>query len=353
MTADSRRPGATAFGALPDGRIVEEHILTNAAGMSVTFLNLGGIIRTVHVPDRHGVHADVVPGYDTLAEYLADTRYFGALIGRYANRIAGARFTLHGVEYPLTPNAGRNQLHGGPGGLHAVLWTVEPFRDASESGAVLTCSSPAGDQGYPGTLGVRVTYTLADDNALAVDYLATCDHATPVNLTQHSYFNLAGHDAGSVLDHELVLHAGRYLPVNDELIPTGELRSVQGSDFDFRSPRLIRDGMAGDAFANYDHTFVLDAAAVGAVRPAARLRDPHSGRTMDVATSEPGMQFYSGNQLGNGSGGKEGRSYSAYSSLALETQHFPNSPNEPHFPSTILEPGTEFRSRTVYRFTAT
>lgn len=353
MTTVSRGTGPTAFGTLADGRTVEEHTLTNAAGMRVSFLNLGGIIRTVHVPDRNGAYADVVPGYDTLAEYLADTRYFGALIGRYANRIAGACFTLHGVNYRLTPNAGRNQLHGGPGGLHGVLWTVQPFRDASGSGATLTCSSPAGDQGYPGTLDVRVTYTLADDNALAVDYLATSDRATPVNLTQHSYFNLAGHDAGSVLDHELVLHANRYLPVNDELIPTGELRPVQGSDFDFRSPRLIRDGSAGDAFVDYDHTFVLDAASAGVVRSAARLRDLRSGRIVEVWTSEPGIQFYSGNQLGNGRGGKGGCSYPAYSSLALETQHYPNSPNEPHFPSTILEPGTEFRSRTVYRFSAT
>ena len=353
MTIVSHRAGPTAFGTLPDGRTVEEHTLTNTAGMRVSFLNLGGIIRAVHVPDRNGVNADVVPGYDTLDEYLGDTRYFGALIGRYANRIAGARFTLHGIDYPLTPNVGRNQLHGGPGGLHGVLWTVEPFRDASASGAALTCSSPAGDEGYPGRLDVRVTYTLANDNALAVDYLATTDHATPVNLTQHSYFNLAGHDAGSVLDHELVLHANRYLPVTDELIPTGELRSVQGSDFDFRSPRVIGDGIAGATFVDYDHTFVLDEAAPGVVRPAARLRDLRSGRTMDVSTSEPGVQFYSGNQLGNGRGGKEGCSYSAYSSLALETQHFPNSPNEPRFPSTILEPGTEFRSRTVYRFSAT
>ena len=350
MTGGSVSPPVRHFGTLPDGRTVEEHTLTNAAGMTVLFLSLGGIVRVVKVPDRHGVVADVVPGYDTLDGYLADTRYFGALIGRYANRIAGARFTLGGVDYPLSANNGHNQLHGGPGGLHGVLWAIEPFRSASASGAVLRYTSPDGDEGYPGTLDVRVTYTLTDDNELLCDYHATTDRATPVNFTQHSYFNLAGHDAGSVLDHELTLHAEQYLPVSGELIPTGELLQVQGSDFDFRAPRPIRAGAAGDAFVDYDHTFVLDAAVPGVMRAAARLRDPRSGRTMEVATTEPGVQFYSGNQIGNGQGGKAGCRYAAYSSLALETQHFPNSPNEPRFPSTILRPGAEYRSRTAYRF---
>ncbi|MBC7674068.1 MAG: galactose mutarotase [Polaromonas sp.] len=340
------------FGTLPDGRPVEQHVLTNAAGMTVSFLSLGGIVRVVQVPDCNGVVADVVPGYDTLAEYLADTRYFGALIGRYANRIAGASFTLGGIDYPLSPNDGRNQLHGGPGGLHGVLWAVEPFRTASSSGAVLSCSSPDGSDGYPGALDVRVTYTLTDANALVFDYQATTNRATPVNLTQHSYFNLAGHDAGSVLDHELTVYANHYLPVNDELIPTGELREVKGSVYDFRAPRPIRTGAAKEAFVDYDHTFVLDKAAPDGKCVAARLRDPRSGRTMEVTTSEPGVQFYSGNQIGNGQGGKAGTRYAAYSSLALETQHFPDSPNTPHFPSTILDPGAEYRSRTAYRFSA-
>jgi len=352
MTGGSVPPPVAHFGPLPDGRAVVEHMLTNASGMTVSFLNLGGIIRVVQVPDRHGVVADVVPGYDTLGEYLADTRYFGALIGRYANRIAGANFTLGGVHYPLTPNNGPNQLHGGPGGFHSMLWAVEPFRGASSSGAVLSCSSPDGDNGYPGTLDVRVTYTLTDHNALVFDYEAVTDRATPVNLTQHSYVNLAGHDAGSVLDHELTLHASHYLPVDDELIPTGELQAVQGSVFDFRAPRRIRAGSASDAFVDYDHTFVLDVAGTSVVRPAARLHDPQSGRTLHIETSEPGVQFYSGNQIGYGQGGKSGCRYASYSSLALETQHFPNSPNEPRFPSTILQPGVEYRSRTIYRFSA-
>ena len=341
------------FGVLPDGRAVQEHTLTNAGGMTVSLLNLGGILRVVRVPDCHDVVSDVVPGYDTLADYLADTRYFGALIGRYANRIAGAQFPLGGEMYRVTPNNGRNQLHGGPGGLHRVLWSVEPFHLASASGAVLRYSSPDGDEGYPGTLDVRVTYTLTDDNALVIEYQATTDRATPVNLTQHSYFNLAGHDAGDILDHELTVLADHYLPVSDELIPTGEIRPVHGSDFDFRAARAVRVGPAADAFVDFDHTFVLvDTSPVG-MRTVARLRDPGSGRTMEVATTEPGMQVYSGNQIGNGKGGKLGCHYAAYTSLALETQHFPNSPNEPGFPSTILEPGTEYRSRTVYRFSAT
>ena len=353
MTAGSAPTVVTEFGVMPNGRAVQEHTLTSARGMTVSFLNLGGIIRVVRVPDRHGAVADVVPGYDTLAEYLTDTRYFGALIGRYANRIAGAEFSLGGELYRLTPNNGRNQLHGGPAGLHRVLWSVEPFHLASAAGAELRYCSPDGDEGYPGRLDMRVTYTLTDDNALVVDYHATTDRATPVNLTQHSYFNLAGHDAGDVLAHELTVHAEHYLPVNDELIPTGEARPVQGSDFDFRAMRRIRVGTADDGFVAYDHTFVLLDATDGVMRTVARLHDPASGRTMEVSTSEPGMQFYSGNQIGNGKGGKAGCHYAAYTSLALETQHFPNSPNEPRFPSTILEPGTEFRSRTEYRFSAT
>ena len=343
----------THFGTLPDGRTVNAYTLNNAGGMSVSFLNLGGIIRVLRVPDRHGDMADVVPGYDTLGEYLSDTRYFGALIGRYANRIAGASFTLGGVHYPLTPNSGRNQLHGGPGGFHSVVWAVEPFSAVSSTGAVLTYTSPDGDNGFPGTLAVRVTYTLTDDNALVFEYEATTDRATPVNITQHSYFNLAGHGAGNILDHELTVHADHYLPVDDELIPTGELRPVQDSAFDFREPRRVRNGISGYAFVDYDHTFVLGEPSPLVMHAAARLRDPHSGRTMDVTTSEPGVQFYSGNQIGNGQGGKDGRHYGSYSSLALETQHFPNSPNEPRFPSTILQPGSQFRSRTAYRFSAT
>lgn len=353
MIAGSRPVRTTTFGIMPDGRPVKEHTLSNASGMQVSFLDLGGIIRVVKVPDRYGMLADVTPGYDSLAHYLDDTRFFGAIIGRYANRIANAAFTLDGVAHHLPPNDGRNQLHGGRHGLHSVLWSVAPFVNAAGSGAVLSYASPDGDEGYPGTLQVRVTYTLTNDNALTFDYWAVTDATTPVNFTQHAYFNLAGHASGTVLDHELTLHAPSYLPVDDELIPTGEIRPVQGTPFDFRTSRPIREGNAAHAFIDYDHNFVVDPMSLGAMQPVARLHDPRTGRTLVVESSEPGIQFYSGNQIGNGHDGKSGCHYAAYSSLALETQHYPNSPNEPRFPSTILRPGTEYRSRTSYRFSAT
>jgi aldose 1-epimerase len=342
------------FGVTPDGRAVEMHTLSNASGMEVCFLSLGGIIVSVKVPDRHGVHADVTPGYDTLDDYLDDADYFGALIGRYANRIAGGRFELDGTRYELTPNDGPNLLHGGMHGLHRALWTVNTFVRDCSVGAVLTYTSPSGEGGFPGTLSVRVTYTLTDSNELWFDYAATTDAATPVNLTQHLYFNLAGHAAGDVLDHRLTLFASRYLPVNDEIIPTGELRDVEGTPFDFRHERTIGAEMhSRDALLpidGYDHSFVLDDGTPGATRVAARLYEPGSGRQLEIETTEPGLQLYSGDQLGKGTSGKNGEPYIRHGAVALETQHFPNSPNEPSFPSTILRPGESYSSRTVYRF---
>jgi aldose 1-epimerase len=338
---------------MPDGRLVEMHTLTNPAGMEVAFLSLGGIIRAVKVPDRHGAMTDVVPGYDSLADYLADTRFFGAIIGRYANRIARGRFVLDGETYQLSTNDGLNQLHGGRGGLHRAIWKVEPFTNCAGVGAVLSYTSPSGEEGFPGTLHVRVTYTLTDANELLFDYAATTDHATPVNLTQHSYFNLAGHASGDILDHELTVHASSYLPVDDEIIPTGEIRLVHGTHFDFRTPRAIRadvDAHGEHPFDGYDHSFVLDGTAPGAIRPVARLYEPRSGRSLEIETTEPGLQLYSGSQIGRGLNGKDGWHYGPNSSVALETQHFPNSPNEPRFPCTILRPGSECHSRTIYRF---
>jgi aldose 1-epimerase len=338
---------------MPDGQVVEMHTLTNAAGVEVGFLNLGGIICSVKVPDRRGVVADVTPGYDRLADYLSDTRYFGAIIGRYANRIARGRFVLDDVTYQLSTNDGRHHLHGGPGGFHRALWGVEPFANGCGVGAVLSHSSPAGEEGFPGTLDVRVTYTLTDENELRFDYAATTDHATPVNLTQHLYFNLAGHASGDILDHELTVNASSYLPVDAEIIPTGEIRPVHGTHFDFRSPRAIRADVDADGehpFDGYDHSFVLDGPAGGVVRSVARLYEPRSGRSLEIETTEPGLQLYSGSQIGRGLNGKDGWHYGPNSALALETQHFPNSPNEERFPSTILRPGSEYRSRTIYRF---
>ncbi|MDQ2667618.1 MAG: galactose mutarotase [Gemmatimonadota bacterium] len=352
MTGDNTAHRTTAFGTLPDGEAVEMHTLANAAGVEISFLNLGGIITRISVPDRDGVFADVTPGYDTLDHYLADNRYFGALVGRYANRIADARFTLDGVEHRLSVNNGRNHLHGGPHGFHSVIWSVEPVASASGNGAILRHTFAAGSDGYPGTLDVAVTYTLTEASELVIDYVATTDAATPVNLTQHVYFNLAGHASGDVRDHELTLRASHYLPVNEDVIPTGELLPLDETPFDFRVRRPIRAASAtseGGGFVEYDHCFVLDAS--DPQRAAAVLRDPRSGRTVEVLTTEPGMQFYTGKYIGTGKHGKGGHHYDANTALALETQHFPNSPNEARFPSTILRPGQEFRSSTTYRFT--
>jgi aldose 1-epimerase len=345
------------FGTMPDGTVVEMHTLVNASGMEVCFLNLGGIIVAVKVPDRAGVIADVCPGYDTVGEYLGDRSYFGALVGRYANRIAGARFTLDGRKHVLSPNDGPNLLHGGRNGFHRAVWTVTPFTRDGAVGAALTHSSPDGEEGFPGTLNVRVTYTLTDRNELCLDYHATTDAATPVNLTQHSYFNLAGHGAGEILDHELTLHASKYLPVDQSIIPTGEVVPVEGTAFDFRSARTIGSGLLLRnellPIDGYDHCFVLDdVRAQNGLRLAARLREPVSGRVMEIATTEPALQFYSGDQLGGGITGKEGLPYVRYGALALETQHYPNSPNESSFPSTIVRPGDEYVSRSIYRFSA-
>ena len=339
-----------SFGFLADGTAVEMHTLTNAYGMEVCFINLGGIIGAIKVPDRTGTFADVTPGYDFLHEYLGDPHYLGALIGRYANRIANARFSLDGVDYELNPNDGPHLLHGGDDGFHRAVWNVEPFEAEGVVGATLSHVSPDGAGGFPGTVLSTVTYSLNDENELAFTYEATTDRATPLVLTQHLYVNLGGHDSGDVLDHELMIAASRYLPVDSDLLPSGESASVQGTPFDFRTPRRIGTALraGNDALAleeGFDHNYVLDGALVGA-----RLYDPHSGRTMEVETTEPGLQLYSGNQIRPGTHGKDGTSYGPHAAVALETQHFPDSPNQQSYPSTILRPGERYYSRTVYRF---
>ena len=344
----SREP----FGTTPAGETVDLFTLTNAHGVEMRVMTYGGIIVSLRVPDRNGRLGDVVLGYDSLAGYVKDSPYFGAIVGRYGNRIAKGRFTLNGIEYHLATNNGPNHLHGGIRGFDKVVWRAEPFRDARGAGVVLRHTSPDGDEGYPGTLQATVTYTLTDRNEVRIDYEATTDKATPVNLTQHSYFNLAG--SGDILGHTLMIAADRFTPVDSTLIPTGVLAPVAGTPFDFRTPHAIgeRIGDANEQLrfgGGYDHNFVLTRPDTG-LALAARLTDSLSGRTLEIRTTEPGVQFYSGNFLDGSITGKGGTVYRHRTGLCLETQHFPDSPNHPAFPSTILEPGRVFRSRTTWTF---
>ena len=333
---------------------MDEFTLHNANGVVVRFIAYGGSVVSIAVPDRNGRVADVVLGYDSVGGYEADRYYLGALIGRYANRIAKGRFTLDGHAHAVSVNDGPNHLHGGTRGFHKVPWNVTPFEDGDVAGALLSYTSVTGDEGYPGTLSVSVILSLNDDNELAFDYAAMTDEPTPVNLTHHGYFNLAGHDSGDVRAQELTISASRYTPVDASLIPTGELRDVTGTPFDFRAPKAI--GAALEAYddqlriaGGFDHNFVIDRGKGDELVMAARLHEPVSGRTVEILTTEPGLQFYSGQALG-GVVGKGGHAYCAYAGVALETQHFPDSPNQPSFPTTILRPGEGFTSRTVYRF---
>jgi aldose 1-epimerase len=337
---------------MPDGTPVDEIVLTNGAGLEVRALTYGCIIRTLSVPDRTGTVADVVHGFDTLEPYLRRHPYFGAVVGRYANRIANARFTLDGRTYTLEANNGPNHLHGGRDGFDRRLWDATIAARGAD--VVFSRTSPDGEEGYPGTLKVEVTYTLGEAGELSIVYRATADAPTPVNLTQHTYFNLAGHDAGDILDHELTIDADRFTPTDEGQIPVGALAAVDGTPFDFRTPARIgpRIDAAHEQLRygkGFDHNFVLNRADEG-LRLAATLADPRSGRTLDVLTTEPGVQFYSGNLLDGSFEGKGGVRYARRSGVCLETQHFPDSPNQPQFPSTILRPGATYRSQTVFRW---
>jgi len=342
------------FGMMPGGAPVEVFTLANAHGVEVRAMTYGATIVSLKTPDKDGRIDDIVLGFPSLDGYLEGSPYFGAVVGRYGNRIGGARFTLDGETYQLAANDGANHLHGGVRGFDKVVWDGASGGSDSTAWVSFTYTSPSGEEGYPGTLVATVTYTLTDDDDLRVDYRATTDAPTPVNLTQHSYFNLAGAGRGDILGHELMIAADRYTPVDSTLIPTGELASVEGTPFDFRTPTAIgaRIGEADEQLLRghgYDHNFVLNREGTGLVR-AATLRDPATGRTVDVSTTEPGLQFYSGNFLDGTITGKDGRVYGHRSGLCLETQHFPDSPNEPSFPSTILRPGEEYRSTTVFAF---
>ena len=344
------------FGTLPDGRTVDAYTLTNANGLQVKAITYGGIITSILTPDRTGKLGDIVLGYDTLAGYLKASPYFGAIVGRYANRIANARFTLNGKTYHLPTNDGKNSLHGGQVGFDKALWDAQPLQEPGLVGLVLTHTSPAGDQGYPGTLTAKVTYRLTDDGELRVDYEATTDAATPVNLSQHSYFNLGGEGNGTILGELLTINSDSFTPIDSTLIPTGKYEEVGATAFDFRSATPIgaRINDADEQLAHgrgYDHNFVLNGSpSLDHLVHAASVVDPGTGRTLDVYTSEPGLQFYSGNFLDGTIIGKSERAYLHRGAFCLETQHYPDSPNEPSFPSTILKPGQTFRSRTVFRF---
>lgn len=342
------------FGTLPDGSAVELFTLTNNNGVEVRAISYGAIIQSLRVPDRRGQIDDIVLGYDTAVEYVEKPSYFGAIVGRYANRIANGRFVLDGRTYQLATNNGRNHLHGGVKGFDKVLWKGEIVSDERGQSVTFAYRSADGEEGYPGTLDAFVSYTLTDANELIVDYRAITSARTVVNLSQHSFFNLAGQASRDVLDHELQIDADRYTPVDETLIPTGELASVADTPFDFRIPTVIGKRIGGDHVQlvrgrGYDHNFVLTRAGSGPQR-AARVVEPSTGRTMDVSTTEPGLQFYSGNFLDGTRTGKQGRVVSHRYGFCLETQHFPDSPNQPSFPSTVLEPGAEYRSSTAFRF---
>jgi aldose 1-epimerase len=338
------------FGTLPDGTAVTLYSLCNSGGVRVKLTNYGGIVTSIQTPDRTGQAGEITLGFDTLKEYLAGHPYFGALVGRYANRIAAGRFSLDGRQYVLARNNGPNHLHGGEVGFDKVVWHARPFRHQRAVGVRLRYVSKDGEEGYPGNLAVEVTYSLTEDNELRIDYQATTDKPTPINLTNHTYWNLAGPAQGRIDEHQLVIYADHYLPVDEGLIPTGELRSVQGTPMDFREPHAIGERIE-QVPGGYDHCYVL---VHRTDRPddlerAAWVHDPHSGRVLEVLTTEPGIQLYTGNFL-DGSLASRGAVFHERTGFCLETQHFPDSPNQPSFPNTILRPGQTFRSTTVYRF---
>lgn len=340
----------SSFGKLPDGTPVEQYTLTNASGSFCKIITYGGIITELQVPDKNGKLGDVVVGFDNLEQYLGSHPYFGAITGRFANRIAKGKFTLDGKTYSLAINNGPNALHGGLKGFDKVVWNAATSESKDGATLKLDYTSADGEEGFPGTLKVTVTYMFTDKNELRIDYDAVTDKATPINLTNHSYFNLAG--GGDVFGHELMLTAGNFTPTDDTLIPTGEIKSVKGTPFDFTKPKLIGkeiEKLFAQPHKGYDHNFVLDNQSKKLVL-AARVVEPKSGRVMEVLTEEPGVQLYTANFLTDTRG--KGKNYGQYGALCLETQHYPDSVNHPNFPSTILRPGEKYRTTTVYRFSA-
>ncbi|MFF5255458.1 aldose epimerase family protein [Streptomyces leeuwenhoekii] len=351
-----RKPVKELFGKLADGTKVHRWSLENG-GTRMKVLSYGGVVQSLEIPDRRGRYANVSAGFDDLDDYVARSPHFGALIGRYGNRIAKGRFTLDGTTYQLSVNDGENSLHGGALGFDYRVWDVEPFTEGSDVGLRLRYTSADGEMGYPGTLKAKVTYTLTRSGDWRIDYEATTDKATVVNLTSHVYWNLAGEGSGTIEDHELSIAASRFTPTDAGLIPTGELARVAGTPFDFRRAKPIgRDIRAGHPqlvlAKGFDHNWVLDKGITARPEHIATLRDPSSGRTLRIATDQPGLQFYSGNFLDGTLTGPGGSVYRQGDALCLETQHFPDSPNQPSFPSTVLRPGQTYRTTTVHTFGA-
>jgi aldose 1-epimerase len=343
------------WGALPSGEEIKLYTFRNSNGIEISITNYGGRIVTIKVPDRGGQFADVALGFDDLDGYLRKNPFFGALVGRYANRIAKGEFSLDGKTYKLARNNGENSLHGGLKGFDKVAWEAQSTDTEHGPALRLEYVSADGEEGYPGKLTAVVSYSLSDSNELRIDYDATTDKTTVLNLTNHSYFDLSGQGSGKILDHIATIHADRFTPVNSHLIPTGELQPVDGTPFDFRQPKRIGDRIDQDDQqlkygVGYDHNYVLNRNGEG-LQPAARVLDPASGRTIEVLTTQPGMQFYTGNHLAESLvRGKGGVVYGFRSGFCLETQFFPDSPNQPQFPSTQLDPGERFEQTTVFRF---
>ncbi|MDH6215441.1 aldose epimerase family protein [Streptomyces pseudovenezuelae] len=352
--AGGKTPSKKLFGKLADGTKVYIWSLANG-GTKLKVLSWGGVVQSLEIPDRHGHLANVSLGFDNIEDYVAKTPYFGALIGRYGNRIGKGQFTLDGKSYQVSVNDGVNSLHGGTQGFDKHVWDVEPFTKGSDVGLHLHYTSIDGEMGYPGTLKVKVTYTLDKHGSWTIDYEATTDKATVVNLTSHVYWNLAGEGSGTIEDHELQIAAARYTPTDTGLIPTGELAKVSGTPFDFRKSKAVgRDIRAGHVqqiqAKGFDHNWVLDKGITAKPEHVATLREPRSGRTLKIATDQPGLQFYSGNFLDGTLTGTGGSVYRQGDALCLETQHFPDSPNQPSFPTTTLRPGQTYRTRTVHTF---
>jgi len=352
------RPGSTtkkSFGKTPDGQPVDLYVLTNKSGAEVSITNFGGAVVSLKVPDRNGKLADVVLGYDTADGYVKDKSYFGALVGRYGNRIAHAQFSLDGKTYTLAKNNGENSLHGGLKGFNKALWKAKILSKKDGQSLELSYLSKDGEEGFPGNLKVRVIYTWTDANALIIEDSATTDKKTVVNLTSHSYFNLAGQGSGDILGHQLMIQADKFTPVDPSLIATGELRDVAGTPFDFRKPtaigaRIDQDDEQLKLGGGYDHNFVVRRSADAGESLAARVVEPTSGRVLEVWTTEPGVQFYTGNFLDGKTAGKGGVTYPRRNAFCLETQHFPDSPNQPKFPSVVLAPGARYHTITTYKF---